>query len=425
MMNKKTGFILTLHLLLAVNLLTAQTAYETKVYSGLVKSLRVEVVDELISEPFIELNGDQLLEVNFDVLSHVEGRYTYEIIHCNADWTKSMLSPIEYMDGFQRMPIEDFAQAFNTTTHYTNYRLFLPNENIRFKVSGNYVIQVFDEDDPGKMLLSARFAVYEPLIGIDATISSNTDISFNREHQQLSFQLNTQKIPVSFPQSELKVFVSNNNRTDNIVTDLQPSIIANNRLTYEHNRSLIFEAGNEYRRIEFLTHQYNGMNIAQIRYFNPYYHAEVIPDHSRAGQSYLYDQDQNGRFFVRCLNCQEPDTEADYYIVHFTYVSPPIQGVNIYMIGNMYQNILDENSRMNYNSERGQYEKDLLLKQGHYNYQYLMVPNGETKGQLADTEGNFFQTENEYTITVFHRPFGGRYDRLIGKTTVRNPQNIL
>ena len=411
--------------LLAIPVAYSQTAYETKVYSNLVKSLRVEVVDKLISEPFIELNGDQLLEVNFDVLNQAQGRYTYTIIHCNADWTKSMLSPIEYMDGFQRMPIDDYAQAINTTTHYTNYRLFLPNENIRFKVSGNYVIQVFSEDEPDRMLFSARFAVYEPLVSINATVSSNTDISFNRDYQQLSFQINTDKFPISFPQSELKIFVSNNNRTDNIVTDLQPSSIATNRLTYEHNRNLIFEAGNEYRRIEFLTHRYNGMRIEKIQYFDPYYHAVVMPDQSRARQSYQYDQDQNGRFFVRCLNCQEPDNEADYYIVHFAYVSPLIPNGNIYMNGNLFQNRLDENSRMDYNSETRQYEKAVLLKQGHYNYQYLMVPNGETKGQLAVTEGNFFQTENEYTITVFYRPFGGRYDRLIGKTTIRNPQNIL
>jgi len=411
--------------LLAIPVAYSQTAYETKVYSNLVKSLRVEVVDKLISEPFIELNGDQLLEVNFDVLNQAQGRYTYTIIHCNADWTKSMLSPIEYMDGFQRMPIDDYAQAINTTTHYTNYRLFLPNENIRFKVSGNYVIQVFSEDEPDRMLFSARFAVYEPLVSINATVSSNTDISFNRDYQQLSFQINTDKFPISFPQSELKIFVSNNNRTDNIVTGLQPSSIANNRLTYEHNRNLIFEAGNEYRRIEFLTHRYNGMRIEKIQYFDPYYHAVVMPDQSRARQSYQYDQDQNGRFFVRCLNCQEPDNEADYYIVHFAYVSPLIPNGNIYMNGNLFQNRLDENSRMDYNSETKQYEKAVLLKQGHYNYQYLMVPNGETKGQLAVTEGNFFQTENEYTITVFYRPFGGRYDRLIGKTTIRNPQNIL
>jgi hypothetical protein len=422
---KNSGFIGLIGAFFAGNMLYAQTVYETKVYSNQINSLRVEVVGELISEPFIELNSDKMLEVNFDVLNHSQGRYTYSIIHCDADWQKSNLSPIEYMDGFQRMTIDDFAQAITTTTHYTNYRLFLPNDNIRFKVSGNYVIQVYSEDAPERILLSARFGIYEPLVGISASVSSNTDISFNQGHQQVSFQLNTQNLRVINPLSELKIFVSQNNRLDNTVTNLQPSIIANNRLTYEHIPSLIFEAGNEYRRTEFLTHRFTGMRIERIQYFNPYYHAEVTTDQSRARQTYQYDQDQNGRFFIRCLNCREPDNEADYYIVHFAYSSPMIPNGNIYLCGNMFQNRFDENSRMEYNRETGQYEKAVLLKQGLYNYHYLFVPDGATKGQSSITEGNFFQTENEYTILVYYRPPGGRFDRLTGKTTIRNPQNML
>ena len=419
----KSGFIGLIFVFYAGNILFAQTVYETKVYSNQINSLRVEVVDELISEPFIELNGNAILGVSFDVLYQAQGRYTYSIIHCDADWQKSSLSPIEYMDGFQRMPINDYGQAITTTTHYTNYRLFLPNENVRFKVSGNYVIQVFDEDSPERILFSARFGVYEQMVGINTTVSSNTDISFNQGHQQVGFQINTQRMQVVSPQTELKVFVTQNNRLDNIVSNLQPTIVANNSLTYEHIPALIFDAGNEYRRIEFLTNRYSGMGIERIRYFNPYYHAEVMIDQSRSKQSYQYDQDQNGRFFISCLNCQSPDTEADYYIVHFAYASQFIPDGYIYLNGNMFQNRLDEQSKMDYNRETRQYEKAILLKQGHYNYQYLFVPNGETKGQSAMTEGNFFQTENEYTILVYYRPMGGRFDRLIGKTTIRNMQN--
>ena len=423
-MNKKTGYIALMLALFAGNLSFAQTTYETKVYSNQLKSLRVEVAGELISEPFIRLNGDQMLEVNFDVLNHTQGRYAYSIIHCNADWTQSALSPIEYMDGFQQMTIDDYAQAMATTTHYTNFRLLLPNENIQFKVSGNYVIQVNEEGNPDKRLFTARFGVYEPLVGIDATASSNTDIAFNRGYQQVSFQLNTQNFPISYPQSELKIYVSQNNRSDNIATNLQPSIIANNRLTYEHIRNLIFDAGNEYRRIEFLTHRSSGMGIAQIQYFNPYYHADVMTEQSRARLSYQYDQDQNGRFFIRCMNCKDPDIESDYYIVHFTYASPLMSGGNIHLLGDLFQNRLDESSLMEYNRETGQYEKAVLLKQGYYNYQYVFVPEGETKGQQSMTEGDFFQTENEYTIVVYYRPMGGRFDRLIGKTTLRNTENV-
>ena len=69
---------------------------------------------------------------------------------------------------------------------------------------------------------------------------------------------------------------------------------------------------------------------------------------------------------------------------------------------------------MRYNKEHYNYENVQLLKQGSYNYQYLYVHNGSTKGETGPVEGNFYQTENEYLILIYHRPFGERYDKLIG-----------
>jgi hypothetical protein len=400
--------------------LCAQDVYRTEVMSVQVKSLRLKVEGELISSPFIELGGDRALEVSFDVLNHSQGRYACSIVHCNEDWTKSALAPLEYMDGFQGMPIDDFAQAMTTTTHYTNYRFYLPNENVRLKVSGNYAVVVYQEDAPERVAFTARFFVCEPLVGIESAVRGSTDISFNTAYQQLSFQLDYRNMDITYPQTDLKVDVYQNGRTDNAVRELQPTLVLNRRLTYDHIPSLIFEGGNEYRRIEFLTHRYNGLGIEQISYFNPYYHAEVMTERSRDRQSYLYDEDQNGRFFINCSQCGEPDTEADYYIVHFAYASEPVPGGKLYLLGDFVQNRFDANSLMEYNRQSGQYEKALLMKQGYYNYQYVFVPDGETRGTVQPAEGSHFQTENEYTVVVYYRPSGARYDRLIGKSVVRS-----
>lgn len=396
----------------------AQTVYRTEVLTNQIKSLQVKVAGELISEPFIELGGERAIEINFDALNHSQGRFAYSVVHCDADWRQSSLFPIEYMDGFQGLPIEDYAQAMNTTTHYTNYRLYLPNDNVRFKASGNYAVQVYDEDNPERILFTACFGVYEPLVGIQAQVSTNTDISFNKAHQQVSFMIDNKNLNVRYPQNDLKVFVMQNNRMDNATSGLQPSSIADKRQRYEHLPSLIFEAGNEYRRIEFLTHRYNGMGIAHVAFFNPYYHADVQPESSRARTGYLYDQDQNGRFFINCSGCQDPDTEADYFIVHFTCVSERLDG-EVYLLGDIFQNRLCEESRMDYNEAAGQYEKVVLLKQGLYNYLYVCLPPGETKALTLPLEGDFFQTENEYTILVYYHPIEARYDRLVGKLRVR------
>ncbi len=402
----------------------AQTSYQTQIHNIQIKTLQVKVADEQISNPYISLNGDRQIEINFDGFGDGYTRYAYKIIHCNSDWTPSQLSPIEYLNGFQGMPVEDFAIAIGTTTPYANYRLFLPNDDVRFKLSGNYAIQVYKEENPEQILFTACFSVVEQMVQIAATVSGNTDIDTNQRHQQVSFTINRKNFPITYPQTDLKIRVYQNNRRDNAVTDLQPMSITENQIAYTNNRKLIFPAGNEYRRMEFLSNKYNGMHVESISYHNPYYNVELMTDLQRSQGTYQYDQDQNGRIFVGCSSCEDPDTEADYYIVHFALACAPLLDGSVYLSSELFNNVLDESSKMGYNFDTGRYEKAVLMKQGSYNYQYLFVPNGSTTGQTGPLEGDYYQTQNEYSIYVYYRPMGARYDRLIGVTTVRNDMDV-
>ena len=396
----------------------AQEVYRTKVYREDIKSLEVKVQGELISTPCIELNGENRIEISFDALFHTGGRFAYSVIHCDAEWKKSNLVPIEYMKGFQRVTIEDYTFSFNTTTHYTNHKLWFPNEYMQPTVSGNYAVQVFEEDSPDNIVFTACFSIVEPLVDIDATVSGNTLIDFNREHQQVTFVINQTNINISFPQTDLKIFVYQNNNLDDARTNLQPAMISRNQLQYSLNRELIFEAGNEYRRIEFLSHRYIGMGVEATAFFNPYYHVTLYQDQKRDKKPYLYDQDQNGRFFIHCSGCENPDSEGDYYVVHFSLASERMPNGKMYLYGDFFNRIPDEQSQMEYRAETGAYEKEVLLKTGLYNFQYLFVEDGDIKPSFKKTEGNFFETENEYTIAVYYRQNGARYDRLIGYRSI-------
>lgn len=399
-----------------------QETYCTEVKHKQIKTLQVKVQGETFSTPVIELNSRKVIEINFDALSHGYGRYAYTITHCNADWTPSVLSSLEYMSGFQNLSIDDFANSLNTTTFYTNYRLFLPNNDIKFKVSGNYVVKVYNEDRPKDIVFTACFSIVEPKVNVAATVSSNTDIDVNKEHQQIGFEIVHPNYDITAPQSDLKVQIYQNNRCDNMVKNIQPLTIAKDRIIYQFNRDLIFAAGNEYRRIEFLSNKYNGMGVQRIQFHRPYYHIDLYQDRVRSDKPYLYDQDQNGQYVIRSSQVEDPDTEADYYIVHFSLASKPIVNGNIHISGNLFNNVLNENSRMEYNEDARQYEKSVLLKQGTYNYQYLFVPDGQQKGEAAPVEGNFSQTSNEYRIMVYHRPFGSKFDKLIAVKRINFPE---
>lgn len=412
-------------LLFSIFTLQAQETYNTSVNTNMINSLQVKVEGELISIPVIKMNSDERIEINFDLMDHNFNRFVYSVTHCDADWKQSSLSPLEYMNGFQGLPVEDFANSIATTTNYTNFRLLLPNDDVQFRVSGNYAVRIYDEDEPTKTLLTACFSIVEPMISIGTSVSSNTMIDTNREHQQVSFTINHRSLPIAYPQTDLKIFVQQNNRKDNMVTNLKPTTITNGQLAYDFNRDLIFPAGNEYRRFEFLSNRYNGMGVETMEYHNPYYHVVLHTDHPRANQTYRYDQDQNGRFFIRCSSCNDPDTEAEYNIVHFALETKPYPGGVVYLLSDIFSNRLNEKSKMGYNRETGCYELNLLLKQGNYNYQYVYVPNTERKAQTAPFEGNYYQTENQYTVYVYFRPIGTRYDRLIGVSTVKNDINVL
>ena len=415
------NYIKVLLILTYVASAEAQDVYRTELLRDDIKSLEVKIQGELISTPYIELNGEKVIEISFDALHRSSGRFAYSVIHCDADWKKSVLIPIEYMRGFQNTALNDFANSMNTMTHYTNYKLFLPNEDTQFTVSGNYVVQIYEEDNPDNIVLTACFSVVETLIDINASVSGNTDIDFNKAHQQVEFTINKKDVVITYPQTDLKIFVYQNNNLYDIRTNLQPMSITNKLLQFKHNRDLIFDAGNEYRRIEFLTHRYNGMGVESISFYNPYYHTTLLQNRIRADRAFLYDQDQNGRFFIRCSGCEDPDSEGDYYIVHFSLASELMLSGNIYLFGDMFSNIIGKVSQMDYNSETEAYEKSVMLKTGLYNFQYAFVENGSSKVTLGPTEGNFFETENEYTIAVYFRPMGTRYDRLIG---VRNINSL-
>ena len=406
-------FLFSIALLLTTQgiYLSAQKTFRTDVFSPIIKTLQLRANGDWEHPPVINLESDDYIEICFDELSANQTRFTYSVVHCNADWTKSSLMPVEYMTGFQNQLLYDYEPSFNTTMDYTHYKLYFPNDDMKFLVSGNYVILISEEGDENNPVLSACFSVVEQQVKTQMSITANTDIDFNKSSQQLSITIDYPSNIFSAMQ-DFKIYVLQNNRRDNMVLLSAPSGVQPGKLTYQHNRKLIFEAGNEYRRFETVSTQYNGMNVQSVRYYSPYYHETLFPDDLRSRKSYIYDEDQNGRFFIRSNDAYNYDTESDYTFVHFTLPCERPFPDDIYILSETFYNLLDERSKMKYNYENKAYEKAVLMKQGLYNYLYVSLKDSKPTTGLA--EGNYFQTENEYMILVYYRLPGGRYDKLIG-----------
>lgn len=393
---------------------SAITAQRHEILDRQLHTLQVVVNDDPLLPPIMNLGGGNHLEIGFDEFSHEYHRYIYKVEHCNADWSPSTeIFESDYMNGFNGEPIEDYEKSFNTTVLYTHYSLRIPNENISLKLSGNYKLTVYnDEGDEPVPVLTACFSLVEPGVGIGATVSTNTDIDFNKSHQQVDFSVNYGLVKVIDPHRELKTVVMQNRRWDNCVVNPKPNIQAANKIEFTHNRQLIFPAGNEYHKFEILDVHIPTLNVDRMEWFDPYYHATLYPN--QTARNYLYDEDQNGGFIIRNSDDEDVATTCDYVFTHFTLKSPQLPGGEVYLNGEWTYNRFIPEYRMTYNRETQAYEATALLKQGYYNYNYLFVPDGETQGNSGRTDGNFYETENEYIILVYHRPNGGRYDKLVG-----------
>lgn len=393
---------------------SAITAQRHEILDRQLHTLQVVVNDDPLLPPIMNLGGGNHLEIGFDEFSHEYHRYIYKVEHCNADWSPSTeIFESDYMNGFNGEPIEDYEKSFNTTVLYTHYSLRIPNENISLKLSGNYKLTVYnDEGDEPVPVLTACFSLVEPGVGIGATVSTNTDIDFNKSHQQVDFSVNYRLVKVIDPHRELKTVVMQNRRWDNCVVNPKPNIQAANKIEFTHNRQLIFPAGNEYHKFEILDVHIPTLNVDRMEWFDPYYHATLYPN--QTARNYLYDEDQNGAFIIRNSDDEDVATTCDYVFTHFTLKSPQLPGGEVYLNGEWTYNRFIPEYRMTYNRETQAYEATALLKQGYYNYNYLFVPDGETQGNSGRTDGNFYETENEYIILVYHRPNGGRYDKLVG-----------
>lgn len=403
----------------ALNSAKAQV-FQTGTNLESLKTLTVYPDGNWSSPPVMNLGSEGSIEIAFDELSHDYKRYSYRIIHCNADWKRSEMSVLEYMEGFPENDVENAEKSVSTLTLYTHYSFTVPNNNIKLLISGNYAVEVFDKDGNGEALLTACFMVTENKSLIDASLTASTDIDFKQKHQQLNFTFRPVGLSINQPLSELKVVVQQNNRRDIEVQNVSPTTMNGSLLTYEHKKELIFKGGNEYRRFEMTTFKYPGLNVNRTEYFKPFYNVELLPAVKR-NTGYTYDKDQNGRFLIHSQEAINDKTGSDYFLVHFSLpMENPILDGGIYLIGDFVNNRQDANSKLLYNFENKTYEKSILLKQGAYNFLYGLRPSKGGKTSTEPMEGAYWETENEYQIFVYYHPVGERYDRLIGYRQVQS-----
>jgi hypothetical protein len=391
--------------------------YEDAVYREEIKTVLMHREGFELSNPVWEIGEEIPLVFKFDDLSGEVKDYYYTVVHCDADWNESYIPQNDYIEGFFESPLKDFARSFNTTFSYVNYLIFIPNEDIQLKLSGNYALVVYEGSDKENIVLSKRFHVVEPLVKVEGTVRRATMDAFKGENHEVDFSIFHDNLNIINPRQEIKVVIQQNNRWDNAIRNLKPLFIRDMQLIYDYNRENVFAAGNEFRYFDNRTNRVNGENVLATEFHRPYYHKTLMTDEVRANKRFFSYRDMNGRFAVESQDPQvrEFDTECDYAFVHFSLpLESPLLGGSVNVFGALNNWNANKTNEMTWNFDTSAYELTMLLKQGYYNYIYVYVPQGSASADHTNIEGSFWETENDYQIFVYYREMSGRYDRLIG-----------
>lgn len=414
-------------------------SYDDGVYRDYIKSVKMHVNGLFLTFPIARLGQENSLFLSFDELDGKGTRYYYTVIHCDRYWKPTQeLSPFDYLGGYREGEIRDYEISSGTYQDYLQYKLTIPNDEVKWTISGNYLLVVYepgDEDDP---ILTRRFLITDEKVSYRTQETRPAMVSKQNTHQEIDFGVEISGLKTTNPRAEVSCSVMQNGRWDNILEDLEPRLITGTFLNYDFQDKIVFEAGKEFRNLDITSMIYRSENVLDITEDKEGYSTILFPDEPRAMKAYLWRKDLDGMYvpynrdyskrsipidslastinLVNRYNYREQNLSTDYSEVLFTLNLPEDFGSNIYIVGGFTDwKMLPEN-RMVFDQRVGAYVARLLLKQGYYNYEYA-IQDQKGNPDFSEIEGNWYATENQYTILTYFRPRGGQYDQLVGAHT--------
>jgi len=390
-----------------------------------VQGVKLYLSGNQLGYPIIEVNSTNMLELHFDDLDARVKNYYYTYQLCNADWLPVNLSTFDYLKGFSQVRLNQYRVSSIALAKYIHYQAMLPDRNCVPTKGGNYLLKVYLDGDTNKLAFTRRVLVVDKMaeIGIQIVQPFNSEIF--RTHQKVQFAINKGQINMVNPIQQIKAVVLQNFRWDNAKTNIPPTFIRNNMLEFNSETDLVFPAGKEFRWADLRSFRFQSERIAKADYSKTNSEVFLQPDGERTQQRFMNFRDYNGFYFVESTDVSNPWWQGDYANVHFTYVpngNQPYTDRKVFVVGEMNQYNVNDTAAMTYNANKGVYEKTLYLKQGYYSYTYV-TKDANKRDAVAlteQTDGNYWETENDYTVLIYYRSLAGRHDELIGVQTINS-----
>ena len=396
-----------------------------KIYMPNIHTAQLFLTGNQYGYPIIQPGAVGALEMHFDDLEGRVKNYSYTYQLCNADWKPVDLSPFDYLDGFTQNRISQYRASSIAAVKYIHYQALLPERNCMPKLTGNYLLKVFLNGDTSKLAFTRRFLIVTNLVPISASIQQPFNPDLFKTHQKLQFSINKTKLNVLNPLQQLKVVVLQNFRWDNAVMSAQPTFMKQDIYEYNGEKDFVFPAGKEYRWIDLRSFRFLSDRIKSANREVTPVEIQVAPDGPRINQQYIWYEDLNGFYQIAGTDVSNPFQQGDYARVNFLYVPPnnqPYAGKDLYIMGQMTGYDYNDSTKLRFDQTLGVYEASLLMKQGYYTYTFGTKEANDRNAPIsvANTDGNYWETENNYTILVYYRSFSDRSDQLVGTYTINS-----
>lgn len=386
------------------------------VYLPNIKSVQFRVGQLENSYPIINLGQTDGLMLEFDDLDADFKYYYYTVIHCNADWTPSEgISQFDYLDGFLEEEITDYEYSQNVTVPYTHYRLSLPNKYTKFKLSGNYLLKIYLNNDPNDLVITRRFMVTEEMVTAMMRPQKSSDVSTLATHQEVAVTVKHKDFRIANPANELRVVVLQNGRWDNAKLISEPTFQMAEELIFNSPGQISFAGLREFRPLDIRSLQTRSNQVEFITSDKYRWDVHLFSDRPKANSTYMFSRDLDGSYFIESFETNADASSADYAFVHFSLKSPYLKDKNVYVTGSFADWRPAPRYRMDYNKEKEQYEVAVELKQGYYDYTYGVTEKEASEVlDLEYVDGGSFETQNKIQTLLYFRGFGARFDRLVG-----------
>lgn len=372
--------------------------------------------------PCIPLHEEGALRISFDLLGGERSILACKLIHCNADWQPSSLSPMEAMESSLEGELLLPRSSTSTRQPFQHYELELSQSSIRFRYSGNYLLHIYDpisaEDAP---LLSLPILVSEQRGGARLSVSPYSRLGEpSRTQQFVSCDLSASALGIEQEDQELRIVVLQNGRWES--RQSYPTIRASlidEQQAYHREQVLAFEGGAEYYRLEHTDDLETTVGVVAHTKDEGLYHLQASTRYLKASAPYVYDADLDGREIIHSTSEEQTALRIGYHEVHFELMAEsPLQG-QVVLEGGAFDHLPWSSRTFAYDPVRHSYRLSLLLKAGYQEYQMSLLDTKMGIASAIPIMGNHSETTNTYSALVYLRDPQTQTDRLIDLVELR------